>query len=380
MKRVCIIQRVMCDYRKKFYLLLHGKLLSENISLVVCAGLPWPGEGFVDVLGELGFGARSENIKIAGKAYWQKGALGPAKNTDLIIFEQANSALINYYLLLKRKLGGKAKVAYWGHGWHFSKNSGVRNSWKRFFANKTDWWFAYTELSAKNVEKTGFPRDKITVLNNAVDTTSMRNERKKVTATQLAALREELFGQDKLPNSEYVFGVFSGRLVEDKMIPFLLESVELIHEKIPNFRMIIIGDGPEKNRVARFCEKNRWCAWLGRLPTMSERGIIICSLGDIWIHPGAVGLAILDAFSFGIPLVTTDIGVHGPEIAYLEQDVNGMITDHTPLGYATAVVDILNNKDRLENMRRAATRSSELYTVEAMAENYAEGIIKCLSA
>ncbi len=379
MKRVCIIQRIICDYRKKFYLLLQARLLSENISLVVCAGRPWPGEGFVDVLDEIDFGVRAINKKIWGKAYWQKGALQTARNADLIIVEQANSPLVNYYLLLQRKLGGTAHVAFWGHGWHFGKNNSAKNFWKRFFANKTDWWFAYTALSASNVEKTGFPGNRITVLNNAVDTVLIRNEREKVTSQEINAFHHELFPQDKLANSKYRVGIFSGRLVEEKMIPFLLESIDLVHAKNPEFRMIIIGDGPETGLVTRFCEKNRWCVGLGHLATQSERGIRVCSLGDIWLLPGAVGLAVLDAFAFGLPLLTTDLGVHGPEIAYLEQGVNGMILKPDPQSFAIAVAELLDNESRLKTMQRAASRSSRLYTVEAMAENFAEGVMKCFS-
>ncbi len=46
-------------------------------------------------------------------------------------------------------------------------------------------------------------------------------------------------------------------------------------------------------------------------------------------EPGAVGLAILDAFAAGLPMVTTHCRGHGPEIAYLRQNENGLMTEDT---------------------------------------------------
>lgn len=377
MKKVCIIERVVCDYHKEFYLLLHSKLQSENVSLTVCAGHPWPNEGLVDILDGLDFGVRCRNIRLVGKSYWESGSLKAAAGADLVIFEQANSALINYYLLLRRKLGGKTKTAFWGHGALFKNNYPVRSLWKKFFANKTDWWFAYTELSAGNIEKSGFPKSRITVVNNAIDTVSIRNEREKLTSVELDALRQELFPGDRLARTEYLVGVYCGRLTENKRVPFLLESLQLIHEKIPEFRMIIVGDGIDSDKVALFCKKNNWVAWVGAKQGLDR--VKYLALGDAWLNPGALGLAILDSFSLGIPLLTTDIPTHGPEIVYLRHGVNGLIANHDMRSYADTVVDLFKNREYLAKLQKGSRDSSRLYSCEAMAEKFRDGVMRCLA-
>jgi glycosyltransferase involved in cell wall biosynthesis len=101
-------------------------------------------------------------------------------------------------------------------------------------------------------------------------------------------------------------------------------------------------------------------------------------LADLALLPGPVGLAILDFFAAGLPLLTTRISAHGPEIDYLEEGVNGLVTDPDPNSYAEAVIDLLLDKERLAKFRKASADSSGKYSIDAMVENYAVGICNCL--
>jgi len=379
MKNIYIIQRVACDYRKEFYHLLHSKLSSENVSLIICSGYPWPGEALVEILEEINVGVRLKNIKIGGNAYWQKGVLKTVRNADLVIFEQANSALVNYYLILKRKLGGKTKTAYWGHGAHLGKTKPhpIRDALKKWLIDKADWWFAYTELSAIIVREAGFPSDRVTVLNNSIDTVSLSKERSRLTDADLNALRKELFPSDDQTKTNHPTGVYCGRLSKLKMIPFLLENIERINKTIPEFRMVVVGDGVDHDKMEAFASHNDWVAWVG--PRHGLDRVKYLALGDVWLNPGMVGLSILDSFSLGIPLLTTDNHTHSPEIIYLQHGINGLMTENNLSSYANAVIDLLQNKTYLARLRTGALNSSKLYTCEAMAENFKNGVMKCLA-
>ena len=48
------------------------------------------------------------------------------------------------------------------------------------------------------------------------------------------------------------------------------------------------------------------------------------AISDVFLLPGKVGLAILDAFA----VLTTRLDIHCPEIEYLEEDRNVLVTDH----------------------------------------------------
>ncbi len=76
--------------------------------------------------------------------------------------------LINYVLLTYQLLGVK-KLAFWGHGKNLQARGERRISEfvKRLVSRRVHWWFAYNNLSAEIVKKTGFPEDRITVAQNA---------------------------------------------------------------------------------------------------------------------------------------------------------------------------------------------------------------------
>ena len=94
--------------------------------------------------------------------------------------------------------------------------------------------------------------------------------------------------------------------------------------------------------------------------------------------PGLVGLGILDSFALGVPLITTDIPVHSPEIDYLENEINGIMTKHDVVEYANAVVHLLSDQDKYQSIKSSALLSSEEYTIENMVNNFYNGILAAL--
>jgi glycosyltransferase involved in cell wall biosynthesis len=90
--------------------------------------------------------------------------------------------------------------------------------------------------------------------------------------------------------------------------------------------------------------------------------------------PGLVGLAVLDAFNTNTPMITTDFEYHSPEIEYLQNGTNGIITENNLEAYVKAVVNTLQNANILSELKKGCLVSAELYTMEKMVENFAEGI------
>lgn len=82
----------------------------------------------------------------------------------------------------------------------------------------------------------------------------------------------------------------------------------------------------------------------------------------------------MDSFTCGVPLVTTNCGIHGPEIAYLIDGMNGVMTENNVEAYANSVVDLLGDTDRLKRLANACIDSATEYTVENMARNFADGV------
>jgi glycosyltransferase involved in cell wall biosynthesis len=101
-------------------------------------------------------------------------------------------------------------------------------------------------------------------------------------------------------------------------------------------------------------------------------------LARVFLNPGLVGLGILDCFAAGLPFVTSPDAKHSPEIAYLDDGVNGMFVKGGPKEYASAVSQLLKDDAKLQKLRSGALMSSQRYTVENMVQNVASGILSCL--
>lgn len=370
MKKILIIQRVIPDYRVSFFVELEKQLRTRGIVLSLIAGKPPRGRAVKECRDELSFVVKTDNINFCRAIYWMRRAISEAKKYDLVIFEQANGALHLHGIFLRRFFRQSPKIAFWGHGANLNKSQPhlIRDTWRNYWSGKVDWWFAYTDRSVKLVAECGFPRDRITNVQNAIDTSELRVAREQLGELQIKRVREDLFGD----SSSALTGVFCGRLVALKWIPFLLESLAYIKCEIPSFRMIIVGDGPAGYLVEDFCKSNSWCVHVGaqhgkdRVPYLAQ--------GDLWLNPGMTGLSILDAFALGLPFLTTENGIHSPEIEYLQPGVNGNVCRAEIKAFADMAVALLKDTACLERLKSEALSSGKKYTIHNMAENMAHGI------
>jgi L-malate glycosyltransferase len=373
-RRVCFVQRVVPDYRAPFFRELAGRLNAAGIELKVIGGEPWPAEALTDALDEVAGGVRCPNRRWIGPAYSLQGVQAAVRGADLVILEQASAALHNYPILLRHR----QRTAFFGHGAMLNapRSRPVRDAWKRIWLRRVDWWFAYTDLTADIVRGAGFPAERITVVNNATDTRALRDARAQLTTDALRVRERELFGTER-GAAHGGTAIFCGRLVPLKWIPFLLAAADRIRAHCSGFRLILVGDGPQRGRVDAFCAERDWAVATGALH--GEALARTAALADIWLNPGMLGLAVLDAFALGLPVATTDNGIHSPEIRYLDDGRNGIQTRPEPDAYARAVARLLADRARLSTMAAAARESGQAHSVDDMAHRFAEGIEAALS-
>jgi len=375
--RVSVLQRVVPDYRIPFFLSLDRSLGDRDCKLEILAGQPWPHESLIDARDELPFIRKTRNKKISTKAYWLCGALKATRHADIVIIEQSNAALYVYPLIAMRLLGIRPwKLAIWGHGAQFNreKPQPLRDSWKKFWATKVDHWFAYTDLSAQTIRDFGFPAERITVVQNSVDTRKLQEAHQSLPKRELENQFFELFDGGR--RDSHRVGIFCSRLTPLKRIPFLLKSLEIIHRQYPDFRMIIIGDGSDADRVQAFCQRNPWCRWVGAVHGMER--VKYLAQADVFLNPGMTGLSILDAFALGIPFPTTDCKIHSPEIAYLKNGVNGIMSKPTESAFAAAVLELMQSDD-LAMIKQNALADGKKYTIENMTRNFVGGVMKAMA-
>jgi len=282
--------------------------------------------------------------------------------------------MLNYPLLLRRKLSGSSPlIAYWGHGAALSRGrkATVRDSFKRFLTRQVDYWFAYTDLSKFLVMDAGFPEDRICVVNNSTDTADISAAYETCANTDRISIRNELGLNENGPVL-----VYCGRLHEKKALPFLIESCRIARERLPNLSLLVIGDGPLGAWLGDVAGKEAWIKPVGSKYDREKARYLMA--GDMFVLPSYAGLSILDGFAAGLPVVIARFNNHGPEIAYLQDGVNGLLTDTTPDVYAEALLRLAEDNALRRRMGEVARRTAMQYTVEGMAANFAEGVERAL--
>lgn len=372
-RRVCIVQRIVPHYRVPFFQALHRELAGSGIDLELIHGQEFPGTvprgEFLDE--EWASRVNNRYIRFASQELvWQPASLRTLAGADLVIVEHANRLLLNYPLLAARN--AKRRVAFWGHGANFQSTAqdSAAETFKRNLARTADWWFAYTNGGARLVESYGFPRERVTVVNNAIDSRAIREAVERVDDATLARLRADLRIDGR------GVAIFSGRLVAEKRLDLLWEAAVRIRERHSRFTLLVVGDGPLGHEVTRMAAQYPWIHALG-----AKSGAALApylALSDFLMIPGLVGLVVVDAFAAGVPLVTTRIDTHSPEIEYLEPGVNGVIAGPDAESLAAAALRLLESPPMLERMRAGCRAAADVYTLEAMVERFAEGVRRAL--
>ena len=367
MSKVTIIYRNIPQYRVEFYNLLREGLAKKNIELEL-------------IYGDNAFKGRNDNVHsdwatfkknytfTFSKIYiiWQP-CIREVQSSDLVIVEQANKLLFNYYLIF-RKIFWKKKFAFWGHGLNLQISKGnIFNRFKLTYLNRASWWFAYTEGIKDFLVKHGVKKEKITVVQNAIDTKTLNELYNSIPSEEVEALRQKY----KINQDEKVL-IYCGALSREKNIPFLINSVDELKAKGHKFKFIIMGNGPLLQQVQAAAAEKPWIVYVG--PQFGRDKALHFRLADIFLLPGAMGLAILDSFAFETPVVTIKYNHHGPEFEYVVDNYNAIVADADLKSYTAKVAELLDDPAKMDMLKMAAKLMIAKFNIQSMVDNFIEGI------
>jgi glycosyltransferase involved in cell wall biosynthesis len=122
--------------------------------------------------------------------------------------------------------------------------------------------------------------------------------------------------------------VFLSRLERDNEIELLLECLQATRLTLPGIQLVIIGDGPDRPRVAelaRRLELEANVTFTGAIYDEMELAPWMLS-ARMLCYPKNIGLSLLHAFGYGLPVITSDCRAnHNPEIDALVDGENGLL-------------------------------------------------------
>jgi glycogen(starch) synthase len=156
------------------------------------------------------------------------------------------------------------------------------------------------------------------------------------------------------PASQPLMIAFQGRLVSTKGAKLLLEAAEILHAQYPNFRLLIVGDGPERPALERQAHAGSLAGrveFTGNVPSSQLDSVL--SRTEVVVVPSlggeVFGLVVAEAMLRGTPVVTSNLG------ALAEVLGDGGLT--FPVGDASALAQQLS---KFLSDRTLARRLGEL--------------------
>jgi glycosyltransferase involved in cell wall biosynthesis len=364
-KRVAIIHPWLPQYRLAFFELLHKQLLSKGIEMSLYFGTPeasWASRGDT-VETPIGIKLPTREIKILGRSLLVKDISElKRRKYDLVIVEQAIRNLETYSLLF-----GKTPVAFWGHGKTYTQPTlWLLEKLKFIITKQGKWFFSYTNGGKNHLVQQGFNPEKITVLNNTFDTNQLAIELSETTDS----LVTDFQSAHKLDPKKTA--LYIGALDVSKRLDLLLAAGDLVFAKEPSFRLLIIGAGPEKDRLTEVVKTRSWATMLD--PRFGMDKAVVLKASSVLCAPGRVGLVAIDSFVASLPIVTTPDPFHPPEFEYLESGYNSVVSSNlTAESYSEAILEALSAENNFR-LREACLESSKLYTLNNMVDQFVKGV------
>lgn len=283
------------------------------------------------------------------RAFWHLVRLFRRERFTIV---HTHTAKPDLYATMAARLAGVPVVLTTLHGFYF--HDLMPDHWRRFFMTMAQigGWFADVVLSQNPEDMTTNEKErvyrsaKMKFLGNGIDVT--RFDRQQLDHTVLQARRREI----GIPANAPVVG-FVGRLVADKGILELLAAAQIIRQRVPEVRFLLVGPVDDAKvdvitpAIAHEYGLEDACIFTGMRQDMPE----MFELMDICVLPShreAFPRSLMEASAMGVPCVATDVRGCRTVVSHNQ---NGLLV---PLGnvpaLAEAILYLLQNKEEARRM------------------------------
>lgn len=166
--------------------------------------------------------------------------------------------------------------------------------------------------------------------------------------------------------------VFCGRLVANKGLSEVLQAVS----RFPDLKLLVIGDGPEKNRAERLAQSRGIASRVtctGWLQSNTDVYRAIQSAKVFVMNSKSEGgpRVLFEAMALGMPVITTKVGLAEWVI---KDRINGIFTDGTADDLCKKFSDILDSDDVLSDIGEKAMLTIPQFDRVTQVKNYADAL------
>ena len=167
--------------------------------------------------------------------------------------------------------------------------------------------------------------------------------------------------------------LFVGRYAEQKNPILALDIAKSLKEKKFQFKLKMFGEGPLNDDVKKYQLDNHLedVVEVNPFSNEIEKEILNSDLLLVTSRYEGFGLAMSEANALSRPWISSNWGSILKERLSLGR--NGIVIDsENPEDYANAIIDLLNDKDRLLNMKKASYEESKKLSKEVIVPKWKE--------
>jgi glycosyltransferase involved in cell wall biosynthesis len=238
----------------------------------------------------------------------------------------------------------------------------------RYLAKRTDWIVTNSAGVTDFYVEHGLPREKFRVIPNGISIPDPDQETLEPVLSQRAALLDEL----ELPAHARLIGAV-GRLWPQKRYKDLIWAVDLLKVIREDTYLLIVGEGPERERLERFRDLVQITDRVRLLGHRSDVPRLVRQLDCFWLGSGYEGQSnsLMEAMAAGVPVVVSNIAGNQELV---EQGVSGFLVPvGDRAGFARWTQSLLEDPQLSRRIGSAARqRMRNEFSVERMVDRHAD--------
>lgn len=366
-KKIAIVTNIITTYRKGFY----DRLFNRNdVHVDLFCQDHIPGINLVSIHSDYPknvhivnyFSAKNEKI------VWQFIPwFNILRHYDLV-FVSGNPRVISDVLFGTFCRITNKKVILWtmAHSpWSSKYSEKLRLIWSKIFPII----FVYTDYDVNYLREKGFKNQYILGMNNGLDQKSIDIAIQKTKKLNL------LQWQNERGLSTRTIIISSARLVKKNNFALMLDALPTLVSQFPDLLWIVIGGGEEeqylKSKTNLLGLKDH-VIFLG--PIYIEELLAPYMLSaSIFVHPGGIGLSLLQAFGYALPVIVHGVVEHhGSEYSAFKNGKTGLnFQKDNADDLANKIIELLQSPDRLKEMGELCQYIARHdYNVDIMVERF----------
>ena len=196
------------------------------------------------------------------------------------------------------------------------------------------------------------------------------------TGIDIAPFKSSNFTEEERDNLKKSLGIkpnekiilFLGRVASEKSIDVIMDIMPSIFEEHPDYKFLIVGDGPSKKDLeeqARKLNIDKNVIFTGKVPWNEVPKYY--NIGDVFVNASITetqGLTFIEAMSAEIPVVAK----YAPNLSeFIHTNKNGILVKKNS-DFKKAIIEVIENENLRKTLIRGGNETAKEYSIEVFGD------------